>query len=476
MKKPISRKMYLCIVLALFGTISAFSQCVANFSYSLGSNGAVTFVSTSTGTTANTMYTWQTDGGSVTTPNSTYSYTYTNNQWYTMYLQIADSSSSPGCTAWHADTLGIGNAPCNANVSLSHNVGVNGNVSFNATHYAGYTYFWAYGDGFTTAGNSSMMHTYNANGVYVATVTVTSYSGTCTYTATQTVSVTIVPCLLNASFTYTVGSNGQVNFQSTSTGTSNTTLYQWYFGDNTQAYGNPISHTYQSNASFYVSLYLTDSLGTGPASQCFDSTSQQVTITTFTCLANSNFSISKDSSQNLHWFIWPTFPQNVSAVSWNWGDGSSSSLMYPSHTFSAAGIYNICLSVTVSCGATYSTCTAANIYKPANSSEQQMVSVTVVDPTSTTAIKKYQGDKLDFKVLPNPNNGFFTLTGNNPGKDMAEIHISNILGQSVYDGVISSKEGQINEKINLEHLPAGTYFIKLSIGNETEFTRLVIAR
>lgn len=55
----------------------------------------------------------------------------------------------------------------------------------------------------------------------------------------------------SANFTYNIGANGQVNFMSTSTGTSTSTIYYWTFGPGTfsatGAAGMAPIYTYTAN-------------------------------------------------------------------------------------------------------------------------------------------------------------------------------------------------------------------------------------
>ena len=55
---------------------------------------------------------------------------------------------------------------------------------------------------------------------------------------------------------------------------------------------------------------------------------------------------------------------SITSYAWNFGDGNTGSGVTPSHTYAAAGLYNVSLTVTDNCGATSPCGTTANIAPP----------------------------------------------------------------------------------------------------------------
>ena len=80
-----------------------------------------------------------------------------------------------------------------------------------------------------------------------------------------------------ASFTYTLGSSGQITCTSTSTGTTGNTVYYWYPGDGSNGSNGKglttFNYTYGYNGSYNVVLYINDT-----TTNQFDSTSAIGTI------------------------------------------------------------------------------------------------------------------------------------------------------------------------------------------------------
>src|ERR1700752_2823905 len=55
-----------------------------------------------------------------------------------------------------------------------------------------------------------------------------------------------------------------------------------------------------------------------------------------------NYTLTANATPHI-WDIYPAYSSNVSNARWNWGDGTDTLALYPSHTYSVAGWYNICV-------------------------------------------------------------------------------------------------------------------------------------
>ncbi len=177
--------------------------------------------------------------------------------------------------------------------------------------------------------------------------------------------------------------------------------------------------------------------------------------------------MAKDSSAlpAIVWNAYPNYPLNVTSVTWSWGDNSTSNALYPSHTYSAAGFYNICLTVSVSCGSQSTTCFNASI----NRSIENNAIATVNVINQTTGLAQLTGDPLSEVVIyPNPNNGQFTLNGID--KRIQRITVLNMLGQSVYTQEINEQE---KLDLNLD-LPKGIYFVQMGNASGLSQTKKIV--
>jgi uncharacterized repeat protein (TIGR01451 family) len=204
---------------------------------------------------------------------------------------------------------------------------------------------WDFGDGNTTSGILSPTHTYSSAGVYTVCLTISSPCYTKTHCETivicqePTAAYQATPTLLNVAF----------QDQSSASAFS----WSWTFGDgNTSTSQNP-SHTYAQAGSYNVCLTVTDS--------CTSKTT--CTIVNVTCPAPGvNFSSSTSFYQAT--FTNQSTAQSGATYAWDFGDGNSSTLQNPGHTYANAGNFNVCLTVNDVCGS-ISYCDTVNVTCPA---------------------------------------------------------------------------------------------------------------
>jgi hypothetical protein len=93
-------------------------------------------------------------------------------------------------------------------------------------------------------------------------------------------------------------------------------------------------------------------------------------------------------------------------------------------------------------------------------------------------VKTINGD-IAVKVLPNPNKGSFTLKGSlgTLNADEVSIEVTNMLGQTVYNGKAKPQHGVINAHVDMgNNVPAGMYLLNLRAGDEQAVFHIVVAQ
>lgn len=443
--------------------VNSICNLVANFTYTMGANGLVNFISTSIGTNSFTNYRWTFGNGIVLSGNNMTStaQTYTANGMYVVTLK--DSTSNPACVSQISQTINIGNVvnPCNLSANFS-GAGTNGVFNFNNTSTgtsAGVTYLWNFGDA-TTSPSVSPSHTYTNAGNYTVTLSANNnYSYSCVSTKTTVISVSI--CSLASNFTHTVGANGLVNFSSTSTGTNALTGYSWNFGDGNNGNGVNTSHVY-NNGNYIVTL---NAVNYSVNPSCSDTSSHSIIVNTNTCIANANFSIAPTATAQ-YWNVIPASPANVSNAIWTWGDGLSSNTLYTSHQYSAAGTYSLCLTVTVNCGATSSHCSSYYIFRSIEQDNSTMIYVNVIDPYIFMANSNIEMKSILYTIFPNPSNGDFNLNMSGLDYGLVKVSISNIIGKQVFETEVEASNGSLSKELHVNYLSNGIYFVKINSGKE----------
>jgi len=82
-------------------------------------------------------------------------------------------------------------------------------------------------------------------------------------------------------------------------------------------------------------------------------------------------------------------------------------------------------------------------------------------------------------LLPNPNNGAFTLNAmwNSKTGENISIEVTDVLGQTVYINTIAAQPGNVNTQITLNgNLPNGMYLLHISGQSENEVLRFVVEK
>ena len=190
---------------------------------------------------------------------------------------------------------------------------------------------WDFGDG-NTSTQQNPFHTYNENGNYTASLTVSNKAGS--DTATLAIIVRGPPV---ASFTTDetkVAVGDTIQFSNSSRG--EVTSLSWDFGDgNTSTQENP-SHAYAEKGSYTASLTVSNKAGS-------DTSTLAITVLE---PPQANFSAS-EIKVKLGTSIQFTDESGGDVDSWSWdfGDGSTSTEQNPSHTYKDTGTYSVSLTV-----------------------------------------------------------------------------------------------------------------------------------
>jgi PKD repeat protein len=115
----------------------------------------------------------------------------------------------------------------------------------------------------------------------------------------------------------------------------------WSFGDGTTASGSTVDHIFANPGTYEVCMNITG--GGFTCDSCVIVTvSGDTTVTPLDCSADFYASTSA-----MVGFYVPTGNTNANdTYSWNFGDGATSTEIYPYHQYEVSGTYNVCLTVT----------------------------------------------------------------------------------------------------------------------------------
>lgn len=339
------------------------------------------------------------------------------------------------------------NAQITCNPAFTFTTPTTGNVQFTATFpVSTSSYYWNFGNG-TSGYGSSATATYNTPGTYTACLYVSdsSFLGGCFDSSCVTITITGSPISCNPAFSFTVNPSGSVSFSSTAF--SPTATYTWNFGNGTTGSGANATCVY-TPGTYNACLVVTD--GT-----CIDSLCQLVTVSGGPS-CSANFSIVPDSIAGGSSYIGFNWSTGVGlSYLWTWGDGSSSTGAYPSHTYASTGIYTICLTVTGG-GCVDSMCITQAL------KTEGMAFIQVQAPAGLNNVTKNQA-----QLYPNPAENELFVKGNSTM--VYQIEIFNVNGSKMLS---TSSKG--NQAINISELPSNLYMVKVSDSNgKSEFAKFM---
>ncbi len=298
----------------------------------------VQFTNQSTG--AITAYAWDFGDGSTSTDASP-SHTFVTSGTYTVGLTVSGPGGSNLTETTITATEPI--AAPQAGFTQDYDMGIAPLTVQFTTQSAGesLTYAWDFGDG-NTSTDASPSHTFASAGSYTIALTVSNVSGT--DTAQHTITVSEPPIAPVAAFTPSTTAGDaplSVTFDS-STSSGDITAYAWDFGDgNTSTDASP-SHTFTDPGSYTVTLTVSGAGGTSaPVSATISVNAPPVpapvaAFTPSTTAGDAPLSVTFDSS---------TSSGDITAYTWDFGDGSTSTDASPSHTFTDPGSYTVTLTV-----------------------------------------------------------------------------------------------------------------------------------
>lgn len=219
-------------------------------------------------------------------------------------------------------------------------------VSFTSSPSGGtapYTYSWDFGDG-SLSSDQNPAHSYSAAGDYPVILYVTDNNSE-QDTASLNISVSQQIVAMQATANASPASGTVpflVNFTADATGGVSPYTYSWDFGDGSTSSDQNPDHTYTSAGNFTVLLTVTDSLA--------NEASASVNIRAAESIPPLEVSVSSSPASGIAPLA-ISFTGNASGgeepytYSWEFGDGSSSSLQNPSHTFTQSGNFTTKLTV-----------------------------------------------------------------------------------------------------------------------------------
>jgi PKD repeat protein len=237
------------------------------------------------------------------------------------------------------------------------------------------SWIWDFGDGGTST-SQNPHHTYNHDGTYTVCLTIHDNHG-CSDTYCHHVVVNPVSGNCQAKYSFhQVPNTLTVNFTDLSTSSNTITSWSWDFGDgNSSNLQNP-DHTYDHAGTYNVCLTIHDDHG------CTHTFCHHFVVNPVNESCHSAFSLHQvPNTLTVNFTDLSTSSNNITSWLWDFGDGTTSDVQNPSHTYAHAGTYNVCLTIHDELGCSSTVCHHITLH---NTSPSCHASFTfIIDSTGT---------------------------------------------------------------------------------------------
>ena len=376
------------------------------------------------------------DGNASTLQNPTH--TYTSPGTYTVCL-----TATNGCATSPTDnvcqSVTVSNTACSApTAAFNHSIS---NFTVNFTDVTGNmptAWSWDFGNGITST-LQNPTHTYSTPGTY--TVCLIATNG-CANTPNDTIceSITVTGnCSSPVSDYSTTGTNLTIDFADLSTGMP--TTWSWDFGDGSSSNLQNPSYTYAAAGSYTVCLVTTNACGTNTVCNTIVVGCTPPNADFGATLANFDVTFVDASSA----------PDPILSWMWDFGDGNTSTVQSPTHTYTTNGTYTVCLTVTTTC-ATDSTC---QTFTFANSVEENLL-------------------QSALEVYPNPTaENFFLEIPEQVSSDLT-VELFDFSGKLVLSEVI--QKGITKHQVEMNDLADGLYHLRVYNDQEAASFKVIRTR
>ncbi|MBU0984006.1 MAG: PKD domain-containing protein [candidate division Zixibacteria bacterium] len=203
------------------------------------------------------------------------------------------------------------------------------------------SWFWSFGDG-QTSSNPSPSHQYTGAGVFTVTLTVTNICGSDTATKVEYVTVHPKPVAAFTADLTDLCVGGSVAFTDLSTYAE---TWHWDFGDGTTSVERHPVHAYAKAGVYDVTLFVDNDCGEDDEIKFEYIAVHDGPTADFSAVPTSG-----NAPLDVVFSDLSTSTSGITSWSWNFGDGTSATTQNANHTYTAAGVYAVSLTVVDDCG------------------------------------------------------------------------------------------------------------------------------
>jgi PKD repeat protein len=259
-----------------------------------------------------------------------------------------DTVAPPPCNLQAYFTNSTDSIPAPATIQFT-----NQTIGFNNTD----SITWNFGDGTPNSYAINPLHVYTAAGIYTVCIRVkrnSTQAGTpaCIREFCKQIIITASACNLAANFTWYRDSLATIpnsyHFTNTTIPLAASDSIRWTFGDGTSSNQVNPTHNYTTTGTYIVCLRVIKRNPNGILSNCISEKCYTIVVAPINvCNLQAYFTSVADS---LHPNIIHFTNQSIGfassdSITWIFGDGTTSNQINPTHTYTTAGTYTVCLRI-----------------------------------------------------------------------------------------------------------------------------------
>ncbi len=257
---------------------------------------------------------------------------------------------------------------------------------------------------------------------------------------------------------YTFIDNGAGDFDFTDASLGSYTQIHWSFGDGTTSTITNPNHLYQANGNYVVVLTINDSIANQTCvSHFMDTLSVTGVGTSLVCQAG--FSVYYDTNAGTVNVVNSSIGNNLS-YTWGFGDGTTSTQQFPTHSYATNGPFNFCLTIDDGSGCVDTYCDSISNHGIWFRSSGFDLMVEGAEPNAIVQVNLIN----NIHIYPNPVHDQVSIEITNWPTIGVHVVVRDMSGKLVFTQKVEPISNKETVTINTSQWTKGTYFIE--VGDE----------
>ncbi|MCC7333269.1 MAG: T9SS type A sorting domain-containing protein [Flavobacteriales bacterium] len=192
----------------------------------------------------------------------------------------------------------------------------------------------------------------------------------------------------------------------------------------------------------------------------FEGCDSLITINlTIDTASSASFYSYLNPTDSLNLIIVNTSSGNISSYLWDFGDGNTSTLPYPQHTYSTIGNYQVCLTISDSnCTKTY--CDSTSVSKSAGINSINVIAPIVTEISSST-------DENKINIYPNPSKDFVYISISDDYSN-SSVELLTLLGEVIVKQSVNTSVVKLTLPVN-----SGVYLLRITSDKKQRISKVI---